>query len=271
MQCERLKSEIVASKKADFSYLAHPAMFVHDTFTRRQYDQSQSDSITIITLLSQKSLHGTVILEHMEVITTPYCGKMLCIGEDDKNLLLDQSIKLARELAVSTKSTSCHHGEQWKQLKDKIGSIVHHITMNKDAFHMTEYKFQILTGTVLPYMTSMQCRMKLEPRRFQQINKILYLLCEESQHVQPQARTLVHFPVQSPHPATVLLLLDEVVRGIHSEAGWWQSELGTSLQHAVDMQWLPILQDHRLHTTLPLIFLFSLFLYSSASCFYSHV
>lgn len=183
----------------------------------------------------------------MEVISAPYCGNMLCIGMDSKNALLQQSISLAGELAMSTKS--CYDSTQWKHLKDKVEQIAHRVSKNKDTFYMEEYKFQILSTAVLPYMSSMQSRMKLESRRFQQINKLLYLLCDENCQQQPPQsqppQSQPHVESPHPHPAAVLLLLDEVSREITSEAGWWQSELGSSLQSAVDMQWLPILQDHR--------------------------
>jgi hypothetical protein len=77
----------------------------------------------------------------------------------------------------------------------------------------------------------MQTRISLEPRRFYQITRLLHLLTYHAK--------------ESTHPAEVLLALDEVLRYIKAEQGWWQSELGTSLQGAIDLQWMPILQDHR--------------------------
>jgi hypothetical protein len=107
-----------------------------------------------------------------------------------------------------------------------------------EEFQLEEYKFQILSVAVLPYMHTMQGRVRLEPRRFNQIKKLLYVLCEES------VSGCGSVSGRS-HPAEVLLILDEEVQRIKAEEGWWQSELGTSLQGAVELQWIPILNDYR--------------------------
>jgi hypothetical protein len=175
----------------------------------------------------------------MQVVQIPYCGNKCYIDDDAKHALLQQSITLAGDVATATKN---YDSVQWKNLKEMVGDIAQRVS-TKDQFLMEDYKFQILSGAVLPYVRIMTTRIKLEPRRFQQITKLLKLLCSDTQgNVSTTTPTSLQHHY---HPAAVLLLLDEEVRRINSEAGWWQSELGSSLQSAVELQWLPILQDHR--------------------------
>lgn len=162
-------------------------------------------------------------------VSTRYFGNKYYINEASKNTLLRQTITLAGELATAAQKESTN--EYWGRLKDQIGKFGNKISID-DSFHMEEFRFQILSVAVLPYMRTMQTRMTLEPRRFQQITKLLLLLLDESYS-------------HHGHPATLLLLLDEEARRINNEAGWWQSELGVSLRNATELQWMPILQDHR--------------------------
>lgn len=163
----------------------------------------------------------------MQINALSYCGNRIHIDESSKTKLLNETITLSGELSSTSQKAK---SENWLQLKKLIENLGKRVTV-PDQFHMEEYRFQILMTAVLPYMHTMQSRMSLEPRRFHQITRLLHIL--------------TYHTAESTHPAEVLLALDEELRGIKAEQGWWQSELGTSLQGAIDLQWMPILQDHR--------------------------
>jgi len=162
-----------------------------------------------------------------QISALPYCGNKFYIDESSKTSLLNRTITLSGELALTSQKVK---NENRLQLKSLIENLGQRVTV-PDQFNLEEYKYQILTMAVLPYMHTMQSRMSLEPRRFHQITRLLHLLTDHT--------------TESTHPAEVLLALDEELRCIKAEQGWWQSELGTSLQGAIDLQWMPILQDHR--------------------------
>jgi hypothetical protein len=186
----------------------------------------------------------------------PYRGNDFPAPIASKRALLQQSISLATALTTThlttshlttslststfTSTTAGGGGDgNWGQLKDKVATLVQRLSVPEE-FQLEEYKFQILSVAVLPYMHTMQGRVRLEPRRFNQIKKLLYVLCEESVSGCGSGSGSGRS-----HPAEVLLILDEEVQRIKAEEGWWQSELGTSLQGAVELQWIPILNDYR--------------------------
>ena len=80
---------------------------------------------------------------------------------------------------------------------------------------------------VLPYIKSMQVRVSLDKKRFSQVRKLLYLVTDSS----------------NSSTAGTLLEIDEIVREIKSEGGWFKSELATNLEVSVNKQWQPILSD----------------------------
>ena len=170
----------------------------------------------------------------MEVITSSYYGNITYIDDTNKNKLLGETIKLSDELTILTKK---YESKQWEQLRDKVGSVVQSASV-MDQFYLEDYKYQILTSAVLPYMHTMQSRIKLDSRRFHQIKQLLTLLC--TRNVSRKGT------LQCPeHPAVVLLRVDEIVASINSESGWFESELSSSLRDAAETQWFPILQDYR--------------------------
>jgi hypothetical protein len=119
--------------------------------------------------------------------------------------------------------------QEWKSLKDELHELIQQIIL--DECQCECYKINILKSALIPYIRQMHKRLILNRKRFQQIQMLLRILCHPSS--------------RDEHPSNVLKDIETIVASINSEGGWWVSEFGLKMQHALKLEWMPIMTDNR--------------------------
>jgi hypothetical protein len=127
-------------------------------------------------------------------------------------------------------SKEANSDKEWKSLKDELHGMIQKII--SDECPCECYKINILRSAVLPYIRQMRGRLILNRKRFHQIQMLLRILCTPSS--------------KEEHPSNVLGELETIVSSVDAEGGWWKSEFASKMQHAVALEWMPIVSDNRL-------------------------
>jgi hypothetical protein len=137
--------------------------------------------------------------------------------------LIQDTLRLIGEIS---KDKSDH---DWKSLKDELHKVIQSIILDECQYEC--YKINIMRSALIPYIGQMHGRLLLNRKRFQQIQMLLSILCHPSS--------------KDEHPANVLKDVETLVASINAEGGWWVSEFGLKMQHALKLEWMPIMTENR--------------------------
>lgn len=139
--------------------------------------------------------------------------------------LIDDLLNLINEI-----SKEANKKKEWKSLQEELHELVHKIISNECPYEC--YKMNILKSAVIPYIRQMHRRLILNQKRFHQIQIVLRILSK------PLSK--------DEHPSNLLQEIETIVSSVDAEGGWWKSEFASKMQHAVALEWMPILSDNRL-------------------------
>ena len=115
------------------------------------------------------------------------------------------------------------------------------------------YKLQIIKNVIFPYIKTMKTRIILKKQRFLQIKFLINLLYQqnnekkngENESENDRKEDEEEEILMINHPANTLIQIENIIQSIKQERNWFQSEFEVDLEHAVQLEWKPILKESR--------------------------
>jgi hypothetical protein len=162
-------------------------------------------------------------------LEVPYFGRSQIVSSDDPFLL-----SLAGQLHAWLATLDTPPNDQnWIVLKDELIQLHYSITCSSnDALSLPQYRVDLLDSVIFPYLKSMKTRVLLDKERFQQLRVLISLVSKSSAN-------------KSDDIYIVLQKVDDIVHSINSKRMLFQSELATKLRKYLEVQWVPIINDHK--------------------------
>jgi len=143
---------------------------------------------------------------------------------------------VASEFAGVAGALSRKSGSSWSNLKEDVTTLSNSLLTCTDCTR--QWQIDICKESILPYLSSMisSTRFSLDAKRFAQLQLLLAALTPRPQ---------LTLQDQQQHPSVALLVCESVLVEIQSENSFFGSELGVSLERAINKQWLPLVGEHQ--------------------------